>query len=179
MGMFPEVDVAEKNSVDALDLSLVRMTLVRDEGVTEEEALEIELYYKNFLKLRQKFPDDPIVPTKSIDKMWHHHILHTRKYMEDCDAVFGHYLHHEPNTQKGNAAVEAEMKKCFKVTRARYIEAYGSDIFMPGENDIVSADCGNENCGAGCQGTPAGCWDIEKEPPTPGGRVSREAITEG
>src|SRR5262249_39319225 len=30
------------------------------------------------------------------DRFWHMHILDTRKYAADCDAVFGHFLHHFP-----------------------------------------------------------------------------------
>ncbi|WP_310619874.1 glycine-rich domain-containing protein [Flexibacterium corallicola] len=35
-------------------------------------------------------------PSREVDILWHTHILFTRKYMGDCDRIFGHYLHHEP-----------------------------------------------------------------------------------
>lgn len=35
-------------------------------------------------------------PTHVVDIFWHTHILFTRKYFKDCEAIFGQYLHHEP-----------------------------------------------------------------------------------
>jgi hypothetical protein len=43
-----------------------------------------------------KFPDESIAPTKDVDKFWHGHILDTLKYAEDCQNVFGYFLHHFP-----------------------------------------------------------------------------------
>jgi hypothetical protein len=31
-----------------------------------------------------------------VDTFWHYHILDTLKYAEDCQAVFGYFLHHFP-----------------------------------------------------------------------------------
>lgn len=42
------------------------------------------------------------VPNKQIDEMWHEHILDTRKYSDDCQTVFGYYLHHTPANPKDN-----------------------------------------------------------------------------
>jgi hypothetical protein len=51
--------------------------------------------YLHFLYFTQLFKFS-VNPTADIDEIWHQHILHTRKYNDDCDKVFGKYLHHLP-----------------------------------------------------------------------------------
>ncbi len=34
--------------------------------------------------------------SKAVGIVWHTHILFTEKYFEDCNAIFGRYLHHLP-----------------------------------------------------------------------------------
>lgn len=53
-------------------------------------------HYKNFLWLQKIHPDLPLVPTKEMDECWHNHILYTKRYTEDCQQIFGRYLHHHP-----------------------------------------------------------------------------------
>lgn len=52
--------------------------------------------YKRYLILLAKYPDETIVPTVDADKFWHAHILDTMRYAEDCEQVFGYFLHHYP-----------------------------------------------------------------------------------
>ena len=53
--------------------------------------------YRRFLAMAMLFPDDEIMPiSEDMDHVWHAHILHTVQYEEDCQALFGEYLHHEP-----------------------------------------------------------------------------------
>jgi hypothetical protein len=55
-----------------------------------------ELAYRRFLTMRLRYPDRTFVPSGLIDLVWHFHILDTRKYMADCERIFGYYLHHDP-----------------------------------------------------------------------------------
>jgi hypothetical protein len=59
-------------------------------------ALSVADLYRAFLFLCKTYPDEIIVPTKEVDDFWHLHILDTRSYIEDCQHIFGHYLHHFP-----------------------------------------------------------------------------------
>ncbi len=43
-----------------------------------------------------RFPEEAIAPDRNADKFRHGHILDTMKYAEDCDNVFGCFLHHFP-----------------------------------------------------------------------------------
>ena len=65
-------------------------------------ARKVEEAYRSFLKSardQMQCGADTSVhlqPTHVVDIFWHTHILFTRKYFKDCEAVFGQYLHHEP-----------------------------------------------------------------------------------
>jgi hypothetical protein len=63
---------------------------------TAATTQQAESLYRRFLMLHMMFPSEEFVPTKVIDAYWHQHILDTRKYAADCDAVFGTFLHHDP-----------------------------------------------------------------------------------
>lgn len=56
--------------------------------------------YRRYLALRLLYPERTIMPTgwssRMVDALWHEHILDTRRYAADCQAVYGAYLHHVP-----------------------------------------------------------------------------------
>ena len=85
--------------IQALDLDCIKLKLMDAEegqGWSREYADKMELAYRRFLALMVKFPNETIAPTKDVDKFWHGHILDTMKYAEDCESVFGYFLHHFP-----------------------------------------------------------------------------------
>ncbi|MGQ0656064.1 MAG: glycine-rich domain-containing protein [Betaproteobacteria bacterium] len=86
-------------AIQALDLDPIKLKLMDPEegqGWSREYVERMESAYKRFLILMVKFPADTIAPTKDVDKFWHGHILDTMKYAEDCQNVFGYFLHHFP-----------------------------------------------------------------------------------
>jgi hypothetical protein len=86
-------------AIFSLDLDPIKVKLMdktEGHGWTREQADHNELEYKRFLALLAKYPDQSIAPTTEVDKFWHGHILDTMKYAEDCDNVFGYFLHHFP-----------------------------------------------------------------------------------
>ena len=36
-------------------------------------------------------------PNEAVDAIWHAHILWTRRYRQDCEALVGHFVDHEPD----------------------------------------------------------------------------------
>lgn len=36
-------------------------------------------------------------PNAAVDAIWHAHILWTRRYRQDCEALVGHFVDHEPD----------------------------------------------------------------------------------
>lgn len=60
-----------------------------------------------FIKVSES--DQPLFPTKEVDKVWHHFILNTRLYQQYCMATFGKFIHHTPiKTPKGFADCSAD-----------------------------------------------------------------------
>ena len=55
-----------------------------------------ECEYRKLLSLKKWYPKLSFVPSKLVDKYWHEHILDTKSYLDDCNAVFGYFVHHYP-----------------------------------------------------------------------------------
>src|SRR5215471_10691845 len=87
-----------KRHIQNLNLTSVRMKLIEKMGWSSDQAHRVEGDYKRFLyALAHKRPDDILSPpTQEVDEFWHQHILDTRKYREDCETIFGHYVDHTP-----------------------------------------------------------------------------------
>src|SRR6266480_5252253 len=86
-------------AIEALDLDPIKLKLTDPEegqGWSREYAERMELAYKRFLILLTTHPEETLAPSKDVDKFWHGHILDTLKYAEDCDNMFGCFLHHFP-----------------------------------------------------------------------------------
>lgn len=87
------------DAIFKLDLDPIKLKLMdkrEGHGWTRAEADRHELEYRRFLALLAKFPDQVVAPNTNVDKFWHAHILDTMKYAEDCENVFGYFLHHFP-----------------------------------------------------------------------------------
>lgn len=81
--------------------------------------------YKNFLWLHKKYAAKSLVPTREIDEFWHNHILYTRYYVRDCLAIFGHYLHHEPQDPTDDPTVLLEQ---YVQTKQWYLNEFGENL---------------------------------------------------
>jgi hypothetical protein len=83
-------DIAE------LDLAPIAFKACMDEGWDIEKVDTVTLRYRWFLQTIRSEPDASLAPPRDVDLFWHHHILDTRKYIEDCQRLFGQYIHHFP-----------------------------------------------------------------------------------
>jgi hypothetical protein len=120
-----------KQHIRDLDLSPVRASLVQKLDWTPEKTLRVEAEYKQFLyALAHKGKDDIISPpTQDVDEFWHQHILNTRKYREDCQKIFGHYVDHTPG-------LSAQQQSLADACRLRVYEDYGiNTLFL--DSDIA------------------------------------------
>src|SRR5712692_5985855 len=117
-------------AIHALDLESVKTRMMDPElgeGWTREYAEGIEQGYRNYLTMLAKYQDhaEDILLSKDVDEFWHAHILHTMKYTEDCERVFGTYLHHNPDIG-GRAPAEIERKAALvEKTRRLYQQEFG------------------------------------------------------
>jgi hypothetical protein len=85
--------------IAALDLEPIKTKLMHGksgEGWAPERVAAAEREYRRFLFLMKKHPDELVAPTTEVDDFWHQHILDTAKYADDCQKVFGYFLHHYP-----------------------------------------------------------------------------------
>jgi len=119
-------------AIHALDLESVKIRAMDPElgeGWTREYAEGIEQGYRTYLTMLAKYPDhaEDILLSKDVDEFWHTHILQTIKYTEDCEAVFGKYLHHAPHIGKVTSADKKRRMALAEKTRRLYQGEFGSE----------------------------------------------------
>jgi hypothetical protein len=113
---------------EVIDLANVRRKLADHEegkGYGRDELDRMEREYRRYLALQLACPDAAIVPCKIVDEMWHQHILDTRAYAADCDALFGGFLHHYPYFGMRDEAEAQELRDAYAETIERYRSAFG------------------------------------------------------
>lgn len=138
------LDLVELETADiaALDLSMIKRKLQDPEegmGWTAEVCDEVEVEYKRYLMLKKAYPDREIVPNQLVDKFWHYHILDTVKYAEDCQELFGYFLHHYPYFGMNGPEDERALADAFSDTTALY-QAYFGEPYA-GNGALSRARC--------------------------------------
>ncbi len=119
------------SAIQALDLEPVKLRVMDaelGEGWTREYADSIELAYKNYLTMLVKYPDnaEDILLSEDVDEFWHTHILQTMKYADDCQEMFGNFLHHSPHVGERSPADLARRVELAAKTRQLYEREFGS-----------------------------------------------------
>jgi len=131
------------STIANLDLEMVKMKLMDTEegsGWTAEQCDIAEIEYKRFLHLNKKFPDFAIVPHKTMDLMWHQHILDTRAYISDCDKVFGKYFHHFPYFGIRSEEDKHDLTNAFDETQDIYANEFG-DAMIQTSSSACKSGC--------------------------------------
>jgi len=126
--------------VESLDFTPISFKLEKEYGWSKESLDRAVPLYRQWLVLQQYYSELSFAPSELVDEYWHMHILDTRKYMEDCQFVFGYYLHHYPYfglTETENAET---LKKGFELTKKLYKHHFGHSNL--GMGDYKSAACG-------------------------------------
>ena len=119
-------------AINALDLESVKIRAMDPklgEGWTREYAEGIERGYRTYLTMLAKYPDhaEDILLSKDVDEFWHTHILQTIKYTEDCEEVFGKYLHHAPHIGEVTSADKEKRVALAEKTRRLYQREFGNE----------------------------------------------------
>jgi hypothetical protein len=165
-------------TIHKLDLDPIKFKLMDPEeghGWTREFADQMELAYKRFLTLVATHPEETIVPNKNVDKFWHGHILDTFKYAEDCERVFGYFLHHFPYFGMRGPEDAANQTKAVERTARLYRQRFRGD-----ESEDNAAYCGAISadkaayCGAIKAEEPAYCGAIKAEEAAYCGAISAD-----
>eukprot|EP01062_Namystynia_karyoxenos_P033288 TRINITY_DN244_c0_g1_i2.p2 TRINITY_DN244_c0_g1~~TRINITY_DN244_c0_g1_i2.p2 ORF type:complete len:716 (+),score=253.35 TRINITY_DN244_c0_g1_i2:81-2150(+) len=138
--------------------------------------------YRRMLTLIQQYPDQPAVPSKLVDLVWHDHILDTKQYRRDCLRLFGRFIHHSPSF--GGGEEKAELAQQQQAMMRSYQALFGDPApaaiwpaaprkkdhigkFNFGTPDCCSALCAKPDC-HGC----LGCNSVDcgyMGPPAAGG----------
>jgi hypothetical protein len=96
--------------------------------------------YRRFLTLHLRHPGRMLVPSALIDLVWHYHILDTRKYAEDCDRIFGYFLHHDPYFGIDGEESRRENLEAWEATLSLWEEEFGEPLIGPSHR-CSSKDC--------------------------------------
>ena len=100
--------------------------------------------YRRFLVLKMENPAVTLAPSGIMDKAWHVHILDTRMYSEDCQAMFGRILHHRPSYDDDGR--QHDLSLAFNDMSRLYSERFGHDPL-----DMKSG-CNTDDDGSACTG---------------------------
>lgn len=107
------------------------------EGYSQEKVILAEKEYKRFLTLLELYPEKPIVPNKLMDTFWHYHILDTKKYLEDCEKVFGGFLHHFPYFGLRGEEDAIDLENAFQETLRLYQLVFNESMLKPQMSDAA------------------------------------------
>lgn len=104
-----------------LDLSPIEADLMNSKnrcGWTRQQVVCAIKRYKTFVFVNYLYPHILLVPTQDIDRVWHSHILHTRKYRQDCEMLFGDFIDHQPESELGEEIQQQNLDAAFVQTQA-------------------------------------------------------------
>jgi hypothetical protein len=120
-----------KTYIDSIDFSQVVDRMVKKNKWKRVDVLKACELYRHFLFLQRKYGDDvgELPPSEDIDEFWHNHLLDTKKYMNDCDHIFGRYLHHYPYLGMDGKTSEADAAGFFQKTQELHYKEFGDYIF--------------------------------------------------
>lgn len=142
----------EPATIWQLDLEPIKFALsLKSDGMrwSVDRADSAVESYRRFIYLIWKYPDQVLVPTEEIDAAWHAHILDTRKYMADCEKIFGGYLHHFPYFGECGDDDRKNLNASFAQTVALFEREFGS---VPNGLTTEGSLCGGKGCGGSCKG---------------------------
>lgn len=140
--------------VDVLDLEPIVYKLTHPEPgepcLTLAQADADVALYRCFLKLCLLYPDLTVVPTRSIDHVWHTHMLDTSKYRADCDHVFGRFLDHFPYAGLRGEDDQRVWLAAFAQTRHLFRQHFGVEL-----GELAASVCRIHDDGSDCCTEPA------------------------
>lgn len=116
--------------IEAIDFSMIIDKMINT-GWLKTDAEKTCKLYRNYLFLNKKYGSKlkKLAPSKDIDEFWHYHILDTKKYHNDCENIFGYYLHHQPSYPGSNYNFELEeLSSIFKEIQNFHFHEYGEYI---------------------------------------------------
>lgn len=139
--------IAAIGMLDLDPLKIKLMDLEEGHGWTRAKADRMGIEYKRFLMLMAKYPQQIIVPSRDVDRFWHAHILDTLKYAQDCDRIFGYFLHHFPYFGMRGVEDAANLAAAASTTAQLHALEFGSEAASE------AAHCGATQAATYCGAT--------------------------
>lgn len=139
-----------RSALDSLDLSAIKFKLMDKEegkGWDRVYADMVESQYRRFLFLTVT-AGATIGVTADIDAFWHAHILDTMKYAEDCQSVFGFFLHHFPYFGMRGEQDAHNLMATMDSTKQLWEDTFGEPLVA-----LSGKTCGT--CGGSCSACSA------------------------
>jgi len=136
--------------VNAIDLDKLKWKLTKSAEATWTEAMcdFAEAEYKKFLSLKLFYPKVSLVPSKLVDKFWHEHILDTKSYADDCNTLFGYFIHHYPYfgiySDDDQQALQVSFEETIKLYENHFGKYPVDELF--GRLSIEAARCEGHSC---------------------------------
>lgn len=126
---FPSAAKNAREHIDDIDFTQIIAKLAKEKGWSKRSAELASQQYRNYLYLQKKYGHHfKLIPSKDIDTFWHLHILDTKKYHQDCQAIFGQYLHHKP-FYEGIEVKLTDKQNPFSITQELYYQEYNEYIY--------------------------------------------------
>lgn len=112
--------------VNSIEFNQMNDKLVNFYGWSKEDVSLMNDYYKKWLSIHVCYSELATAPSVKLDEYWHMHILDTQKYMEDCQMVFGKYLHHYPYF--GLEGDKDDLNSGFELTQKLFQHHFGHGL---------------------------------------------------
>jgi len=119
-----------ENRINEQSIDLIRWKMNHESNsVLNKEEIKLAIEeYKRFLILKMDNPGVPLAPTDIMDKAWHIHILDTKRYAEDCEKMFGRFLHHRPSYEGYNPKINKQsLIESYESMKSLYSAKFGHD----------------------------------------------------
>lgn len=125
-----------------LDLQPIAYTLIHsnEEKWNIQQTQQAISCYRMFLLLVYLYPNSQLVPNQEIDRVWHFHILDTMKYAQDCEMLFGKFIHHFPYFGQRGKIDRDNLQTAFEQTQVLFQEHFGKSMDI-GNTPSIAADC--------------------------------------
>ena len=117
-------------------IELLKTKTQQTNGWTDQEWENAKEEYLRFLQLVENNPQSSLAPSTKMDAVWHSHILNTKAYAQDCDSLFGRFLHHQPHLEEGECETNSA---AYTLTKRLYAAEFGQIM-------VESSRCDGKAC---------------------------------
>ncbi|AFY81430.1 glycine-rich domain-containing protein [Oscillatoria acuminata] len=138
------------SKLQQLDLGPIAYKLMHPEtgeGLTYPQVNRALSRYLMFLCLLYLYPHLAIAPNREIDHVWHQHILDTSKYAQDCQMLFGQFIHHFPYFGIRDPGDQEQLQDAFAQTEALFQTHFGITLAETDQNNSEDSNSDSQKPG--------------------------------